>query len=74
MSFAEQIVHHPIELIAGVEETLEICRCGTTWTLFTKGNPEEQKLSWTVFSGAWPSIFGHTAIVKGEGCHGLIQH
>ena len=29
MSFTEQILHHPIELIAGVKKRWNICRCGT---------------------------------------------
>src|SRR5258707_454615 len=44
MSFTEQIVQHPIELIAGVPETLEYLSMRHDLTLFTKGNPEEQKL------------------------------
>ena len=41
MSFTEQILHHPIELIAGVEETLEYLAVRHDLTLFTKGNAEE---------------------------------
>src|SRR5689334_814985 len=44
ISFAEQIGHHPIELIPGVEETLEYLSLRHDLTLFTKGNLEEQKL------------------------------
>jgi putative hydrolase of the HAD superfamily len=62
MSFTEQILHHPIELIAGVEETLEYLVSRHNLTLFTKGNPEEQKLKLDR-SGLAP-YFGHTAIVK----------
>jgi putative hydrolase of the HAD superfamily len=62
MKFTEQILHHPIELIAGVEETLEYLASRHDLTLFTKGNPEEQKLKLDR-SGLAP-YFGHTAIVK----------
>ena len=44
MSFTEQILHHPIEMIPGVEETLEYLSERHNLTLFTKGDPEEQKL------------------------------
>ncbi len=62
MSFTEQILQHPIEVIAGVEETLEYLAARHDLTLFTKGNPEEQKLKLDR-SGLGP-YFGHTAIVK----------
>jgi putative hydrolase of the HAD superfamily len=62
MSFAEQIVHHPIEIIAGVEETLEYLSMRHDLTLFTKGNPEEQKLK--LDRSGLAIYFGHTAIVK----------
>ena len=44
MGFAERILEHPIELIPGVEETLEYLSERHDLTLFTKGHPEEQKL------------------------------
>lgn len=62
MSFAEQIVQHPIELIPGVEETLEYLSPRHDLTLFTKGNPEEQKLK--LDRSGLAIYFGHTAIVK----------
>ena len=62
MSFAEQIVHHPIELIPGVEETMEYLALRHDLTLFTKGNPEEQKLK--LDRSGLAIYFGHTAIVK----------
>ena len=62
MSFTEQILHHPIELISGVEETLEYLSLRHDLTLFTKGNPEEQKLK--VDRSGLGIYFGHTAIVK----------
>ncbi len=62
MSFTEQILHHPIELIAGVEETLDYLAVRHDLTLFTKGNAEEQKLK--LDRSGLSIYFGHTAIVK----------
>ncbi len=62
MSFVEQIVHHPIEIIAGVQETLEYLSGRHSLTLFTKGNPEEQKLK--LDRSGLGIYFGHTAIVR----------
>jgi putative hydrolase of the HAD superfamily len=62
MSFTEQILDHPIELIDGVEETLEYLSLRHDLTLFTKGNPEEQKLK--LDRSGLAIYFGHTAIVK----------
>ncbi|HYL73636.1 MAG TPA: HAD family hydrolase [Bryobacteraceae bacterium] len=62
MSFTEQIVHHPIELIPGVEETLEYLSSRHDLTLFTKGDAEEQKLK--LDRSGLAIYFGHTAIVK----------
>jgi len=62
MSFTEQIIHHPIELIPSVEETLEYLSLRHDLTLFTKGNPEEQKLK--LDRSGLAIYFGHTAIVK----------
>lgn len=62
MSFTEQILHHPIEIIPGVEDTLEYLAQRHDLTLFTKGNPEEQKLK--LDRSGLAIYFGHTAIVK----------
>lgn len=62
MSFTEQILHHPIELIEGVEQTLEYLAERHDLTLFTKGDPEEQKLK--LDRSGLAVYFGHTAIVK----------
>jgi putative hydrolase of the HAD superfamily len=62
MSFTEQILQHPIEVISGVEETLEYLASRHDLTLFTKGNPEEQKLK--LDRSGLAIYFGHTAIVK----------
>jgi len=62
MSFTEQILDHPIEIIAGVEETLAYLAGRHSLTLFTKGDPEEQKLK--LDRSGLAVYFGHTAIVK----------
>jgi len=62
MSFTEQILHHPIEIIAGVEETLGYLSGRHDLTLFTKGDPEEQKLK--LDRSGLAVYFGHTAIVR----------
>src|SRR5438876_499898 len=41
MSLAERILESPLELIAGVEATLETLAARHQLALFTKGNPEE---------------------------------
>jgi putative hydrolase of the HAD superfamily len=67
MSFTEQILHHPIEIIPGVEETLEYLAGRHSLTLFTKGDPEEQKLK--LDRSGLAIYFGHTAIVKEKDAH-----
>jgi putative hydrolase of the HAD superfamily len=62
ISFTEQILEHPIEIIAGVEETLAYLVERHDLTLFTKGDPEEQKLK--LDRSGLAIYFGHTAIVK----------
>jgi putative hydrolase of the HAD superfamily len=62
MSFTEQILHHPVEIIPGVAETLEYLSERHSLTLFTKGDPEEQKLK--LDRSGLAIYFGHTAIVK----------
>jgi putative hydrolase of the HAD superfamily len=62
MSLAERILEQPIELIEGVEETLEILAARHDLTLFTKGHPEEQRLK--VDRSGLGRYFVHTAIVK----------
>jgi putative hydrolase of the HAD superfamily len=44
LGFADRIFHQPIEMLDGVEETLEyLVHRNHDLILFTKGNPEEQK-------------------------------
>jgi putative hydrolase of the HAD superfamily len=62
MSFAERIVEQPMEVIAGVPETLEYLAKRHDLTLFTKGHAEEQKLK--IDRSGLGIYFGHTAIVK----------
>jgi putative hydrolase of the HAD superfamily len=62
ISFTQQILEHPIEIIEGVEETLAYLAERHNLTLFTKGDPEEQKLK--LDRSGLAIYFGHTAIVK----------
>jgi|SRR6185437_3175564 len=62
MSFAERILDCPMETIPGVPETLEYLSLRHDLTLFTKGDPEEQKLK--IDRSGLGQFFGHTAIVK----------
>ena len=62
MGFAERILECPMEVIAGVPETLEHLALRHDLTLFTKGNPEEQKLK--LERSGLGAFFTHTAIVK----------
>jgi len=66
MGFAERILDCPIEIIAGVEETLGHLAARHDLTLFTKGNPEEQQLK--VERSGLGRFFAHTAIVKEKDC------
>ncbi len=60
--FAERILEQPVELIEGVAETLAYLAPRHDLTLFTKGNPEEQRLK--VDRSGLGEYFAHTAIVK----------
>ncbi len=62
MSFAEEILNAPMELMPGVEETL--ARLGEVHelTLFTKGHPEEQHTK--IDRSGLRSYFDHCAVVK----------
>jgi putative hydrolase of the HAD superfamily len=62
MSFGERLLDHPMEVIEGVEETLEYLSNRHDLTLFTKGHPEEQKLK--LDRSGLGVYFAHTAIVK----------
>ncbi len=60
--FGERILEIPIELIEGVEPTLDYLASRHDLTMFTKGHPEEQKLK--IDRSGLGIYFGHTAIVR----------
>jgi putative hydrolase of the HAD superfamily len=62
LGFAKRIMEQPVELMEGVEETLEYLATRHNLTLFTKGHEEEQKLK--IDRSGVGVYFGHTAIVK----------
>ena len=62
MNFAERILECPMEVIAGVEETLAHLSKRHDLTLFTKGNVEEQRIK--VDRSGLARFFSYTAIVK----------
>jgi len=62
MGFAKRILECPMEVIAGVVETLEFLAPRHDLTLFTKGHPEEQRLK--IDRSGLGAYFAHTAIVK----------
>lgn len=62
LALASRIMEQPIELIEGVQETLEHLVTRHDLTLFTKGHPEEQKLK--IDRSGLGVYFGHTAIVR----------
>jgi putative hydrolase of the HAD superfamily len=62
MELANDIMSQPIQLIEGVQETLEYLSLRHDLTLFTKGHPEEQKLK--VDRSGLGIYFGHSAIVR----------
>ena len=62
MSLAERILQQPIELIEGVEETLEALAPRHKLALFTKGHPDEQCMK--VDRSGLGRHFSCTAIVK----------
>jgi putative hydrolase of the HAD superfamily len=62
MSFAERILDCPMQLMAGVTDTLDYLVMRHDLTLFTKGHPEEQKLK--IDRSGLGVFFGHTAIVR----------
>ncbi|HZS56646.1 MAG TPA: HAD family hydrolase [Bryobacteraceae bacterium] len=62
MAFAHAILKRPIELLDGVAETIASLSVRHELTIFTKGDPEEQKLK-IERSGLYPH-FTHAAIVR----------
>ena len=62
IGFAARIIHHPMEVMPAVAETLEYLASRHDLTLFTKGNAEEHKLK--LDRSGLGIYFGHTEIVK----------
>lgn len=62
MDFAHQILEKPMELIEGVEETVAELSSRHNLTIFTKGDPEEQRLK--IDRSGLGRYFQHSAIVK----------
>ena len=62
LSLGQQILNAPIELLPGVAETLADLSQRHELTLFTKGDPEEQRLK--VERSGIDHFFAHTAIVR----------
>jgi putative hydrolase of the HAD superfamily len=60
--FAHAILERPIELLEGVEETVAELSSRHELTLFTKGDPEEQRIK--IDRSGLGRYFQHTAIVK----------
>lgn len=60
--FAHAILDKPIELIEGVEETVAELAGRHDLTVFTKGDPEEQRMK--IERSGLTRYFQHTAIVK----------
>lgn len=60
--FAHAILEHPIELLDGVEETVAQLSARHELTLFTKGDPEEQRLK--IDRSGLGRYFQHAAIVR----------
>ena len=60
--FALRILEQPLQLFAGVEETLAYLSDRHEMTLFTKGNAEEQRLK--IERSGLGRYFAHAAIVK----------
>ena len=61
MAFGERILAQPMELIAGVEETLSALAARHDLTLMTKGHPEEQQLK--IDRSGLGSYFRHAEVV-----------
>lgn len=62
MRLATRIMEQPVELIEGVEETLDYLHSRHNLMLFTKGHPEEQKLK--IERSGIGKYFAYAAIVK----------
>lgn len=61
-SFGEQIVHHPIQVLEGVQETLAYLSSRHQLVLLTKGHEEEQRLK--IENSGLGIYFEHTIVVE----------
>jgi len=59
--FGEQIIHHPMQVMDGVQETLEYLSPRHDLILLTKGHEKEQKIK--IENSGLKIYFGHTIIV-----------
>lgn len=71
LELGQRILDQPIELIEGVRETLETLSLRHELTLFTKGDPEEQRLK--IERSGLESFFRHAAIVREKDSHAYRQ-
>ena len=60
-AFGERILAQPLEVLDGVEETLQALGARHDLTLMTKGHPEEQRLK--IDRSGLGSYFRHAAVV-----------
>jgi putative hydrolase of the HAD superfamily len=60
-SFGEQIMHHPIQVMDGVEETLAYLSPRHRLILLTKGNEDEQRIK--IENSGLAIYFEHTIVV-----------
>jgi len=60
--FGEQIIHHPMQVMDGVQETLEYLSPRHDLILLTKGHEEEQKIK--IENSGLKIYFGHTIIAE----------
>ncbi|MBV8830949.1 MAG: HAD family hydrolase [Acidobacteriaceae bacterium] len=69
--FAHAILDRPIELLSGVEETLAALSGRHTLTLFTKGDPDEQRSK--IERSGLADFFEHTVIVREKNASAYLQ-
>lgn len=62
MGFAERILERPMELLPGVEETVAQLSARHELTIFTKGNPDEQRMK--IDRSGLGRYFAHAEVVK----------
>lgn len=62
MGFAERILDAPVDLLPGVEETIVELASRHELTIFTKGNPDEQRMK--IDRSGLSHHFAHCGIVK----------